>query len=74
MEIATVTFRLHAPWVQSLKEKRMIVKSIISKIENQFRVSVVPNQAYADSMMDEISKFLEEITDAEILDETREMR
>lgn len=93
MEIATVTFRLHAPWVQSLKEKRMIVKSIIAKIENQFRVSVaeiggqdihqfivigvasiVPNQAYADSMMDEISKFLEEITDAEILDETREMR
>ena len=36
--------------------------------------SIVPNQAYADSMMDEISKFLEEITDAEILDETREMR
>ena len=27
MEIATITFRLHAPWVHSLKEKRMIVKS-----------------------------------------------
>lgn len=40
MEIATITFRLHAPWVHSLKEKRMIVKSIITKVQNQFHVSV----------------------------------
>ena len=40
MEIAVVTFRLHAPWVHSLKEKRMIVKSIIAKVQNQFHVSV----------------------------------
>ncbi len=39
MEIATITFRLHAPWVHSLKEKRMIVKSIIAKVQNQFHVS-----------------------------------
>ena len=32
MNIATITFRLHAPWVHSLKEKRMIVKSIIASI------------------------------------------
>ncbi len=28
MRIAAMTFRLHAPWVHSLKEKRMIVKSL----------------------------------------------
>ena len=38
MNIATITFRLHAPWVHSLKEKRMIVKSIIAKLQNKFHV------------------------------------
>lgn len=93
MEIATMTFRLHAPWVHSLKEKRMIVKSIIAKIQNKFHVSVaeiagqdihqiivigvaaiVPHNAMADSLMDEISSFVEENTEAEIIDEMREMR
>ena len=39
MKIAVMTFRLHAPWVHSLKEKRMIVKSIIAKLQNKFHVS-----------------------------------
>ena len=88
-----MTFRLHAPWVHSLKEKRMIVKSIIAKLQNKFHVSaaevdeqdihqvivigvafIVPHNALADSIMDEISQFVEENTEAEILDEMREMR
>lgn len=39
MKIAAVTIRLYAPWVHSLKEKRMIVKSLVAKIQNQFHVS-----------------------------------
>ena len=39
MRIAVITFRLHAPWVHSLKEKRMIVKSIVAKLQNKFHVS-----------------------------------
>ena len=39
MNIAVLTFRLHAPWVHSLKEKRMIVKSLIAKLQNKFHVS-----------------------------------
>ena len=93
MVIAVVTFRLHVPWVHSLKEKRMIVKSIIAKIQNKFHVSaaeideqdvhqiivigvaaIVPHNAMADSLMDEISNFVEENTEAEILDEMREIR
>ena len=93
MEIATITFRIHAPWVHSLKEKRMIVKSITAKIQNKFHVSaaeideqdvhqiivigvagIVPHTAMADSLMDEISSFVEENTEAEILDEFREIR
>ena len=93
MKIAVMTFRLHAPWVHSLKEKRMIVKSIVAKLQNKFHVSaaevdeqdthqiiaigiagIVPYNAMADSLMDEISQFVEENTEGEILDEGREIR
>ena len=93
MIIATVTFRLHAPWVHSLKEKRMVVKSLVAQLQNRFHVSaaeideqdthqiivicaaaIVPHNAMADSLMDEISAFVEESTEAEILDEIREIR
>ena len=92
MRIAVMTFRLRASWVHSLKEKRMIVKSLIAKLQNRFHVSaaeideqdthqiivigiaaVVPHNAYADSFMEEISQFVEENTDAEIVDEEREV-
>ena len=86
-------FRLYAPWVHSLKEKRMIMKSIIARLQNIFHVSaaeieeqdthqiivigvasIIPNNAVADSMMDEISKFIEGNCEAQIMDEEREIR
>ena len=36
--------------------------------------AVVPHSAMADSLMDEILQFVEDNTEAEILDETREIR
>ena len=93
MTIAVITFRLRAPWVHSLKEKRMIVKSLIAKLQNRFHVSaaevdeqdthqvivigvaaIIPHNAMADSLMEEISLFVEENCEADILDETREIR
>ena len=93
MNIAVMTFRIRASWVHSLKEKRMIVKSLIAKLQNRYHVSaaeiedqdvhqmivigvaaIVPHNAMADSLMDDISLFIEENTDAEILDEEREIR
>ena len=92
MKIATITFRLRAPWVHSLKEKRMIVKSLVAKLQNKFHVSaaeideqdvhqiivigvasIVPHKAMADSLMDEISEFVESNTEAEIVEEMREV-
>ena len=86
MRVATMIFRLRAPWVHSLKEKRMIVKSIVAKLQNKFHVSaaeideqdvhqsivigvaaIVPHNAMADSLMDEISMFVDENCEAEIL-------
>ena len=93
MRIAVMTFRLRASWVRSLKEKRMLVKSLIAKLQNRFHVSaaevdeqdthqiiaigvaaIVPHNALADSLMEEISLFMEENTEAEIIDEEREIR
>ncbi len=92
-QVAVLTIKLHAPWVHSLKEKRMIVKSILAKIRNKFQVSaaevedqdihqsivigvasIVPHNALADSIMEEIVHFVEENTEAEIVKEEREIR
>ena len=92
MFVATIIFKLRAPWVHSLKEKRMIVKSLVAKLQNKFHVSaaeideqdthqiivigvaaIVPHNAMADSLMDEISEFVEANTEAEIMDEVREI-
>ena len=92
MRIATIIFRLRAPWVHSLKEKRMIVKSLDAKLRNRYNVSaaeideqdthqiivigvaaIVPHNAFADSLMEDISQFVEENTEAEIIDEEREI-
>ena len=93
MRIAVMTFRLRGSWIHSLKEKRMVVRSLISKLQNKFHVSaaeideqdihqiivigvasIVPHNAMADSLMEEISLFVEENTEAEIIDEQREIR
>ena len=93
MRIAAMTFRLHAPWVHSLKEKRMIVKSLVTRLQSRFHVSaaeieaqdihqiivigvavIVPNSGMADSVMDEISDFIEANTDAELTEALREIR
>lgn len=93
MLIAVMKIRLYAPWVHSLKEKRMVVKSLVGKISSRYRVSVaeveeqdvhqtvvigvasiVPHQAQADSMMDDILQFVEQGTEAEIVGVEREVR
>jgi len=40
MIIGTGKVYLHANWVHSLKEKRMVVKSITAKVQNKFNVSI----------------------------------
>ena len=93
MIIAAVTFRLHAPWVHSLKEKRMLVQSLTSKLRGRFHVAaaevdeqdihqiivlgvaaIAAHSAQANSIMDEISGFVEANTEAEIVEELREIR
>lgn len=77
---------LRASWVHSLKEKRMVVKSLVQKLKNKFNISVseIENQdihqtivigitgicadsSQSDSTMENIITFIENNTDAEII-------
>lgn len=91
MNILFMRITLRASWVQSLKEKRMIVKSIVQKLKNKFNISVsevdeqdihktivigiagiCANSAQSDSTMENIITFIENNTDAEIINIEKE--
>lgn len=40
MIVGIVKITIYVPWVHSLKEKRMVVKSLSAKISNKFHVSI----------------------------------
>lgn len=40
MNVLIMEITLRASWVKSLKEKRMVVKSIVQKLKNKFNISV----------------------------------
>ncbi|HZK88331.1 MAG TPA: DUF503 domain-containing protein [Anaerovoracaceae bacterium] len=40
MIIGTMKIKIYAPWVHSLKEKRMVVKSICAKAGSKFNISI----------------------------------
>jgi uncharacterized protein YlxP (DUF503 family) len=40
MDILYMKVTLRASWIHSLKEKRMIVKSILQRLKNKFNISV----------------------------------
>ena len=71
----------------------MVVKSLITQLQNRFHVSaaeideqdthqiivigvaaIVPHNAIADGLMEKISQFVESASDAEVWEETREIR
>ncbi|MCD7908276.1 MAG: DUF503 domain-containing protein [Clostridium sp.] len=90
--IIGLEIRLYASWVHSLKEKRMIVKSLTAKIQNRFHVSaaeveaqdvhqtivigvasIVPHRAQADRFAQEVQRFVEESTEAQVMDVQTEL-
>lgn len=92
MKILALKLKLRASWVHSLKEKRMIVKSLTAKLQNKFNVSAVEleeqdihqiivigvsaiaaHSAQADSIAEEIQRFVEMNTEAELLDVESEL-
>ena len=93
MKVLTIEVKLYAPWIQSLKEKRMVIKSLMAKIINKFHVSVaeidaqdvhktivigiamiVDSQKKADQMEKCFVNFIEDNTEAQILEIVSEIR
>lgn len=93
MKVLTIEVRLYASWIQSLKEKRMVTKSLVSKLINKFHVSaaeidaqdvhktivigiavIVDSQKKADQMEECIVNFIEDSTEAQILEIVSEIR
>ena len=86
MKILILEITLRASWVHSLKEKRMIVKSIVQRLKNKFNITVseienqdihqtitigivglCANMPQLDSTMEHIITFVENNSDAEII-------
>ncbi|MDD2200230.1 MAG: DUF503 domain-containing protein [Bacteroidales bacterium] len=40
MITGNLKIKIHVPWVHSLKEKRMIVKSLCARTRNKFNISI----------------------------------
>ncbi|MCI9259132.1 MULTISPECIES: DUF503 domain-containing protein [Romboutsia] len=92
MRIIVMKVTLRVDWAHSLKEKRMVVKSIIAKLQNKFNISVgeIENQdihnlitigiasialdaKVCDSTIEHIINYIEDITDAEIINIEQEI-
>ncbi|EOU1891795.1 DUF503 domain-containing protein [Clostridium perfringens] len=86
MRVLNLKITLRASWIHSLKEKRMVVKSIVQRLKNKFNVSVgevheqdihqiivigisavCGDQKQVDSTLENLIDFVEENTDAEII-------
>lgn len=92
MVIGTMTLTLYAPWVHSLKEKRMVVKGICGKASAKFNISIaevgaqdlhqtiiigiacVTNEvSHAGIVLDNVLRFIESGTEAEVINIEREI-
>jgi len=93
MVIGVCSWELALPECRSLKEKRMVVKSIKERLQSRFKVSaaetrfqdawtraeitvavVAPDAGFADSVMDNLDRFVEKDGRALILRVERSFR
>jgi uncharacterized protein YlxP (DUF503 family) len=92
MIVGSAKITIHAPWVHSLKEKRMVVKSLCAKTRNKFNVSIAEveeqdihqiavlgisvastDMRQTESILDEVVRYIESNTEAEITNIEREI-
>jgi hypothetical protein len=93
MIVGTAEVKLYASWVTSLKEKRMIAKSLIALVRHKFNVSIAEIEEQdrhqtlilgiawvtgsvrqSDSILEQIIRFIETNTEAEVQDVLHELR
>lgn len=93
MIVGTAEVKLYASWFTSLKEKRMISKSLIAQVRHKFNVSIAEideqdthqtlilgiawvtgSVRQSDSILEQIIRFIETNTEAEVRDVRHELR
>jgi hypothetical protein len=93
MIIGTVEIKLYASWISSLKEKRMLTKSLVAQLRQKFNVSVAEVEAQdihqtlvlgiawvagsvrqSDSVLEQVLRFVDNNTEAEIQESRHEIR
>ncbi|WP_053982382.1 DUF503 domain-containing protein [Niameybacter massiliensis] len=92
MVVGMCKLKLYAPWVHSLKEKRMIIRSLLGKVRSKFSISIAEVEAMdvhqtviigfsivtnetkaADAIINQVIGYIEENTEADLLDIEREI-
>ncbi len=93
MMILFITLSLHAPWCGSLKDKRSVVKTLVSGIRGHFNVGVAEsdhqdshqliglsiaalaaNKAQGDSMAEQMYRYIQSASDADLFEWLAEYR
>ena len=80
MFIGVLTVKLHIPWAHSLKDKRQVIKSLCAKARQHYNVAaaevvcVAAAMAPCQTQLDALERFVEDSTDAVIVEMTRELR
>lgn len=93
MLILYIALSLRAPWCESLKDKRSVVKSLTEGMRRHFNVSVaesahqdnhtligisaatlVANTAQGDSLAEQLYRYAQSATDADLYGWTKEYR
>ena len=93
MIVGTAEITFHASWISSLKEKRMLAKSLMAQVRHKFNVSsaeigaqdvhqtlvlgivwVTGSVRQSDSILEQVLRFVENSTEAEIQDIQHEIR
>lgn len=74
MVVGVVTFELHLPHARSLKEKRKVVKSVIERLHQKFRVSVVESDYHDLHQRSEVALALVALGEGELSRKLAELR
>ena len=74
MVVAISVFELHLPGVRSLKSKRKIVKSLIDRIHNRYRISIAETDMHDLHQRTEIAIALVSQSDSQARDQLESVR
>jgi uncharacterized protein len=74
MVVGVVTFELHLPHARSLKEKRRVIKSLVERLHQRFRVSIVESGFHDLHQRSEVAMAMVALRETELENKLAELR